>query len=166
MYELHGWINNSTSCRRLVSSVSSPKSGLLLTPGSSCHSVGEDAEMDRWGEGGLFMDCWGTLRLLKGLVWNRVWGCRMTGGRGGRGLCDSLGEWFGEGDERILRLSPLIDIESVWDSRISRFWTTSLYSWYNWESARERDRDIIIYMVLEQWFLPRKSYHILYWISL
>lgn len=133
------WINNCTSCRRLSSSASVSKSGLFFTPGSSCHSVGEEAEMGRRGEGGLPMDCWGTLRLLKELVWDRVWGCRRTWGRGGRGLCDSLGEWFGEEDERMERLSPLIEIESEWDSKSSLFWTTSLYSWYNWESAKERD---------------------------
>ncbi len=142
MFSRGSWSNNSTSCRRLSSSVSSSKSGLLLTPGRSCHSVGEQAEMDRRGDGDLLMDCWGTFRLLMEMFWVRVWGCRRTWGRGGRALCDSLGEWFGEED-------ALIDRVSEWDSRISLFWTTSLYSWYNWESARERE---IIEVVLELCF--------------
>lgn len=142
MFSRGPWSNNSTSCRRLSSSVSSSKSGLLLTPGRSCHSVGEEAEMDRRGDGDMLMDCWGTFRLLMEMVWVRVWGCRRTWGRGGRALCDSLGEWFGDED-------ALIDRESEWDSRISLFWTTSLYSWYNWESGRERE---IIEVILELCF--------------
>lgn len=152
MFNRGYWSNDSTSCRRLSSLVSSSNSRLLLTPGRSCHSVGEEAEMDRRGDGGLFMDCWGTFRLLKELVWDRAWGNRRAWGTGGRGLRDNLGEWFGEEDE-------LIDRESEWDSRISLFWTTSLYSWYNWESARERE---ITDMVLELCFSVESRFYIGY----
>lgn len=85
------------------------------------------------------MDCWGTARLLKELSWDGVYGWRGGGGRGGGGLCGSFGEWLGEDDDRIGEGSLLIAMESEWDSWISLFRTTSLYSWYNCESAMERD---------------------------
>lgn len=91
-----------TSCSRLLSSVSSSRLVLFLTPGKSCHSVDDCVrDKDRRGEEGLPSDFGGSGRgKLRTLVMeptcDKEWGCG-TVGKGGRGLRagggDGAGDW-------------------------------------------------------------------------